>query len=67
MGAGTTSGFENTKKLKVLKFDEVVNGPEKSQWLKAGDEEFVRFHKNGCFEPVERIKVKPACTVMTST
>ena len=67
VGAGTTGWFENTKKLKVLKFDEAVNGTEKSQWLKAVGEEFVRFQKNSCLEPVERIKVKPACTMMTST
>jgi len=37
------------------------------EWLNAVDENFVRFLKYGQFEPVEKSKVNPACTVMTST
>ena len=60
-------GFENTKELKVLKFEEAMNRKDRNKWLKAVEEEYDRFKKNGCFKPVERKYIDPTCTVMTST
>ena len=60
-------GFENTKELKVMKFDEDMNGKDRSKWLKVVEEEFDRFEKNRCFEPVERKDIDPTCTIMMST
>ena len=67
VGAGLIGGFNNTKELKVMKFEEAINGKDRNKWLKAVEEEFERFEKNRCFEPIERTELDPACTVMTST
>ena len=67
VGAGLIGGFENTKELKVMKFDEDMNGKDRSKWLKVVEEEFGRFEKNRCFEPVERKDIDPTCTIMMST
>ena len=32
VGAGTGGGFENTNKLKVMKYREAVNGPDGEAW-----------------------------------
>ena len=50
-----------------MKFDETVSGKDRINWLKAVKEEFLRFEKNRCFEPVERKDIDPTCTVMAST
>ena len=60
-------GFNNTKELKVTKFEEAMNGKDQIKWLKAAEKQFGRFEKNRCFEPVERKDIDPTCTVMTST
>ena len=58
---------KNTKELKKMKFDESMNGKDRSKWLKAVEEEVGRFEKNRCFESVERKDIDPTCTVMTGT
>ena len=58
-------GFKNTKELKVMKFDEAMHRKDRNKWLKAVEEEFNRFEKNRCFEPIERKDIDPTCTVMT--
>ena len=37
-------------------FDEAVNGSDKKQWLKAVDEEFVRFQKNASLNLQKEVK-----------
>jgi hypothetical protein len=32
VGAGVGGGFENTKELRVMKYDEAVNGPDGVAW-----------------------------------
>ena len=67
VGAGIGGGFTHTTELKVLKFDEAVNGPDKENWYKAIAEEHERFVKNGCFEEVPVKDVKPGTKIITST
>ena len=66
-GSWNTWWIRKYEGVKFLKFEEVVNGSDKSQWLKDVDERFFRFEKNKCFEPVEINKVNQACTITTIT
>ena len=45
VGAGIEGGFTHTTELKVLKFDEAANGPDKENWYKHIEEEYERFAK----------------------
>ena len=67
VGAGIVGGFTHTTELKVLKFDEAVNGPDKKNWYKAIEEEYERFVRNDYFEEVPMNEVKPGTKIITST
>ena len=54
VGAGSTTGFENTNELKVLKYEAAMNGPNRVKWEKPVTEEYQRFEANKCFEVVDR-------------
>jgi hypothetical protein len=50
VGAGLGGGFENTAKLKPMKHNEAINGPDKAkQWQKAVDAEHNRMKKFGAW------------------
>ena len=44
-GSWNTWWIRKYEGVKFLKFEEVVNGSDKSQWLKDVDEKFFRFEK----------------------
>ena len=67
VGGGLIGEFNNTKELKVMKFDEAMDGKDRNKWLKAVEKEFDRFEKNCYFEPIERKDIDPVCTVITSS
>ena len=46
VGMGTGSAFKNTSKLKVLKLDQALGGPDKEHWEKAVEEEYHRMKKS---------------------
>ena len=39
VGAGITTGFQNTEELHMMKYDQVMNGPDHEEWKKAVEEE----------------------------
>ena len=51
----------------MLKFDKVMNGPDKKNWYQAIEEEYESFVKNDCFEEVPINEVKPGTKIITST
>ena len=57
VGTGIGGSFTHTTELKVLKFDEAVNGPDKKNCYKAIEEVYERFMKNDCYEevPIEEV------------
>jgi hypothetical protein len=67
VGAGIGGGFENTNKLKVMKFDEALHGPDKIKWEKAVREEHNRMLKFNVWAAVRRKDISAATKVITST
>jgi len=52
VGAGIGGGFSNTSELRVIKYKEAINGPDREHWLKAIEEEHERMVKNNVFKIV---------------
>ena len=61
VGAGIGGGFLNTSELRVLKYKEAINGPDREHWLKAIEEEHERMVKNNAFKTVKRKDVPKKC------
>ena len=54
VGAGTGGGFGTTTELRVLKYDEAVNGPNGKEWREEIENEFKRMKKMGVFQEINR-------------
>ena len=67
VGARSTTAFENTNELKILKYEEAMNGSNRVKWEKAVEEEYQRFEANKCFDVVDRKDVGSSKKIMTST
>ena len=67
VGAGIGGGFENTKELKVMKYDEAMSGPDKPHWERAAYEEYLRMLKHKVWVAIQRCKVPKWAKILTST
>jgi len=67
VGAGIGGGFENTAKLKVMKFKEAMKSKDAEAWCKAAEEEHDRMMKHKVWEPIKREDVPEGATTITST
>ena len=67
VGAGLGGGFENTKELKVMTFDEAMKSDDKKEWEKSVNEEHDRFVTNKCHKVVEAKDLPRNAAVVKST
>ena len=67
IGAGIGGGFENTKELHVMKYNEAMQQPDREQWVKAVREEHDRFIQYNVFKPVKKNEVPNDAKVLTTT
>jgi hypothetical protein len=67
VGAGIGGGFENMAELKLIKYDEAMNGPDKEKWYIAFDEEHERMEKYGVWQAVRRCDLAGAAKILTTT
>jgi hypothetical protein len=51
-GAGTGGGFNNTKELQVMNFNEAVNGPDGEHWKAEVENGYQQMLANEMFEVV---------------
>ena len=54
VGAGTGGGFGTTSELRVLKYDEAVNGQNCEEWRKEIQNEFEKMKKMRVFQEISR-------------
>ena len=54
VGAGIGGGFEDTKELKPMKYNQAINGPDGEAWKKEIKNEHERMIKHKVFEVVDR-------------
>ncbi len=59
VGAGIGGGFTNTSELKVMKYEEAINGPDGDAWKAEIDNEHERMVKNEAWEVVQRKDFPP--------
>jgi Reverse transcriptase (RNA-dependent DNA polymerase) len=67
MGAGVGGGFINTQELHVVKYNQAMKGPDKTQWEVAMKEEYNRMIKNKVWKAVPRASVPKEATILSST
>lgn len=67
VGAGIGGGFGNTSELKVMKYDEAINGPDGKAWAEEIDNEHERMVKNKAWEVVKREDVPKGMKIIDST
>ena len=53
VGAGLSSWFDHSSKLKVMKFKEVMNWPDSSKWKKEIKNEQKQMVMNEVWEPID--------------
>ena len=56
VGAALGSGYEHSSELKVMKYDEAINMPDKEHWDDAVEMEHKKFKKYYAFEQAPRKK-----------
>ena len=59
VGAGIRGGFTNTNELKVVKYQEVVNGPDEESRKEEIVNDHNRMLKNNVFEAVDKECIPP--------
>jgi hypothetical protein len=67
IGAGIGGGFENTMKLKPMKYKEAINGPDGKAWEKEIENEHDLMVKNNAWEPVKKNLLPKGTKVIDST
>ena len=66
VGAGVGGGFENTQELRVMTYNEAINGPDGERWKAEVDNEYNRMVKNKVFETVYKKDLQPGTKVIDS-
>ncbi len=56
VGAGIGGGFENTMELKLIKYDEAINGPDGKAWKKEIENEHDRMAKTNAWNQRRRAR-----------
>ena len=67
VGAGLGGGFENTKELRVLKYEEALSGPDVEKWAKEFDKEHERMVTHKTWIAVPRSSVPKGIKLIDST
>ena len=67
VGAGLGGGFENTKELCVMKYEEAVSGPDGKEWEEEIDNKHARFTKNKVCKVVPRNQVPKGVKPLDTT
>jgi hypothetical protein len=65
MGIG--GGFDNTKELHVLDFNQAMASTDKDKWIEAVDEEYEQIQKHRVFKPVRIDSLPPNIHTIDST
>ena len=65
MGLG--GGFDNTSELKVMKFNDAINGPDSNKKKKDIENEHKRMVINGVWEPLDKKDLLKGVKVITLT
>ena len=66
VGAGLGGGFENTRQLKPMKYDEAM-ATDKAGWEKAVEEEHQRMITNKVWHPIRLCKLPKSTKILTTT
>ena len=67
VGAGIGGGFDHTSELKVMKYEEAINSPDKEGWKAEIKNEHRRMQKHGVWKAVKKESLKPKTKVIDST
>lgn len=67
MGASIGGGFQNTRELRVMKYNEALLSDDKKNWMKAVEEEYQHIVKSNVFKVVDRCDLPDGATVLSST
>ncbi len=67
MGAGVGGGFSNTQELRVMKYHEVINGPDGELWKEEVKKEHKRMIDSRVFEPVNLSKMPDGVKLIDTT
>jgi hypothetical protein len=65
-GAGVGGGFANTQELKVVTYNEAINGPDGNLWKEEVDNEFNQMVKNKVFKTVHKKILPPGTKIIDS-
>ncbi len=66
IGAGVGGGFKNAKELKVMNYNQAVNGPDGVRWRAEVENEYQPMLTNKVFEVLSEIAGCAACAPMHS-
>ncbi len=67
VGVGPGGGFENTAKLKPMKYEQAIKGPDAEAWKVEIDNENDQMVKNKVFKVVKRKKLPKNAKPINST
>ena len=67
VGAGLGGGFQNTKELRVMKYDEAMESNDRAYWENAADEEHDKMQKFTVWTPRKLRSLPPDAKIITST
>ena len=67
VGAGIGGGFGNTTELRVMKYEEAINGPDGEAWKAEIINENERMKKNEVFEVIDKDDLPPGTKLIDST
>jgi Reverse transcriptase (RNA-dependent DNA polymerase) len=68
VGAGLLDeSISTTTDLQAMKFDQAMMTPEKDEWMKAVEEEYLRMQKNKVWKPVSKSEIPNKAKILTST
>ena len=67
IGAGVGGGFENTKELRVMKYDKAVNGPDQVAWKAEVKKEHQQMVSNVVFEAFKMADLPKGTKVIDTT
>ena len=67
VGAGLGGGFDNTSELRVMKYEEAINGPDGEAWKAEVEKEHGRMVKNKAWVAVDKADLPPGTIPIDST
>jgi acetoin utilization deacetylase AcuC-like enzyme len=67
LGSGIGGGFTHTQEVIPMKYKEAMAGPEKDEWLKAGEDEYQRMVKYKVFKEVHKTDLPKDAKILSST